>query len=90
MIDREAARELEALLRAVNAARAVTEAARRVVASSKSPLATNAQRELLAALEVYVAALQRRDQPVPYRVRDELALYRAMFHQPLRPTTGDR
>lgn len=89
MIDGEAARDLAARLRAVNAARTTMADARRVVASPNSQGATNAQRDLLAALEAYVAALQRRNQPVPYRVRDELALYRSLFHSTRRaPADG--
>jgi hypothetical protein len=37
------------------------------------------QRELLAALAAYAAALTRLGHPVPYRMRSELAMYRAMF-----------
>lgn len=84
MIDGEAAWDLAARLRAVNAARTTLADARRVGASPNSQGATNAQRDLLAALEAYVTALQRRDQPVPYRVRDELVLYRTLFQSTRR------
>lgn len=38
----------------------------------------DARRELLAALETYAAALASAGRPVPYRIRDELHLYRGL------------
>lgn len=84
VIDGEAAWDLAARLRAVNVARTTMANARRGGARPNSQGATNPQRDLLAALEAYVAALQRRHQPVPYRVRDELVLYRSLFQSTRR------
>jgi hypothetical protein len=39
-----------------------------------------AQQALLTALETYAAALLVRGSPVPYRLHNELAMYRAMFN----------
>jgi hypothetical protein len=62
---------------AVSSARSRLEEVRGAPASRHtSPL--KAQRELLAALEEYVAALQGCGRPVPYRLRDELHLYRRL------------
>jgi hypothetical protein len=38
----------------------------------------DARRDLLAALESYAAALGSAGRPVPYRIRDELHLYRGL------------
>lgn len=68
------------LLRAVSAARAAVEAARHATALSGSSLAVaQQQRLLLATLERYAAALAQHGRPVPYRLRDEMAMYRTMF-----------
>ncbi len=37
------------------------------------------QRQLLAALEAYAVALTRHGHPMPYRMRSDLSMYRAMF-----------
>jgi len=71
---------LSALRRAVDGARSEVEEARRGKARPGSSAADPAQRSLLAALEQYAAALTRHGRPVPYRLRDELAMYRAMFN----------
>ncbi len=46
--------------------------------------AVAAQGELLAALESYAAALESVHRPLPYRLRDELRLYRALTTPTLR------
>jgi hypothetical protein len=38
----------------------------------------DARRDLLAALESYAAALASAGRPIPYRIRDELHLYRGL------------
>lgn len=70
---------LSALLRAVCTARSDVEDARHATASPRSSQAAAEQRELLAALEQYAAALAHHGRPMPYRMRDEMAMYRAMF-----------
>ena len=70
---------LSALLRAVTVARSDVADARRTSAPGASSAVTAEQRVLLAALERYVAALNHRASPVPYRLRAETALYRSMF-----------
>ena len=47
--------------------------------------ATSEQRLLLAALEAYAAALTTHGHPMPYRMRSELAMYRAMCDSTRRP-----
>jgi hypothetical protein len=74
--------ELTPLFHTLVAARAAVEGTRRTTTGSQATVATNARRDLLDALEAYAAALGRRGQPVPYRVRDELALYRSMVRLP--------
>jgi hypothetical protein len=69
--------ELEVLLRAVTRARAALELAR--TQGSSRAMAQSEQRELLAALAAYAVALTRLGHPVPYRMRNELAMYQAMF-----------
>ena len=69
--------ELEVLLRAVTRARAALDLAR--TQGSSRAMSQSEQRELLAALAAYAAALTRLGHPVPYRMRSELAMYRAMF-----------
>jgi hypothetical protein len=71
--------DLSALLRAVCAARSEVEVARRTKASLGSPAVAAEQRRLLAALERYAAALTHHGRPLPYRMRDEVTMYRAMF-----------
>jgi hypothetical protein len=46
--------------------------------SSSQWVTTPEQRRLLAALEGYANALTRHGLPMPYRMRSELAMYRAM------------
>jgi hypothetical protein len=71
--------DLSALLRAVCAARSEVEGARRAKAKPGSSSVAVEQRLLLAALEQYAAALTHHGRPLPYRMRDEVAMYRAMF-----------
>ena len=72
-------RELSALLRDVCAARSEVEDARRAKWSPGSLAVAAEQRLLLAALERYAAALAHHGRPLPYRMRDEVAMYRGMF-----------
>jgi hypothetical protein len=72
-------RDLSALLRAVCAARSEVEDARRAKWSPGSSAVAAEQRLLLAALDRYAAALTHHGRPLPYRIRDEVAMYRAMF-----------
>lgn len=69
--------ELAVLLGAVRRARAAIDLARQQ--GSSRAMAHSEQRELLAALAAYAVALTRIGHPVPYRMRSELAMYRAMF-----------
>ena len=69
--------ELEVLLRAVTRARAALELTRSQGTSRE--MAQSDQRELHAALAAYAVALTRLGHPVPYRMRNELAIYRALF-----------
>jgi hypothetical protein len=46
---------------------------------SSRAMARSEQRELLAALAAYAAALTRLGHPVPYWMRNELAMSRSMF-----------
>ena len=71
--------DLSALLRAVGAARSGVEDARRAKVSLGASRVALEQRLLLAALEQYAAALAHHGRPLPYRMRDEVAMYRAMF-----------
>ena len=73
------AHDLRALLRAVAEARDEAEDARRRRHSPGAPAAAGKQQELLAALESYAAELSRRGLPLPYRLRNEVAMYRLMF-----------
>jgi len=68
--------DLQVLSRAVSSARRAVEMARH---RQRSPGAPDAQQELLSALEGYSAELTRRGQPIPYRLRDELAMYRLLL-----------
>ncbi len=68
---------LTTLYELVQLARSDVEAAR-ARPSSRHASAVTAQRELLAALEHYVTALMAAGRPVPYRLRDELHLYRRL------------
>ena len=75
--------ELEVLLRAVTRARAALDLTR--TQGSSREMTQSEQRELLAALAAYVVALTRLGHPVPYRMRNELAMYQAMFDPTRRP-----
>lgn len=77
--------DLSALLRAVRAARSELEDARRAKASPGSSTVAAEQRLLLAALEQYAAGLTHHGRPMPYRMRDEMTIYRAMFSVRRRP-----
>ena len=72
-------RDLSALLRAVFAARSEVEDARRAKWSPGCSAVAAEQRLLWGALERYAAALNCHGRPLPYRMRDEVAMYRAMF-----------
>jgi hypothetical protein len=76
---------LTELLRAVIDARREVDDTRRRQARAGSPVALEKQQELLSALEDYSTELARRGQPLPYRLRDEVAMYRSMF----RPSRRD-
>jgi hypothetical protein len=71
-------------LRAVNRARSSLYLAR--TQGSLRVAVTTAQRGLLAALERYAAALNSHGHPMPYRMRSELDMYRAMFNLKRRHT----
>ena len=74
--------DLMVSLRAVNRARSTLDWTR---AQSRSRgAATAEQRMLLAALEGYAVVLTSYGHPMPYRMHNELAMYRAIFN-PLRP-----
>jgi hypothetical protein len=78
MTDQESG-DLSMLLRAVCAARSEVEEARHATWSSGPSRVAAEQRLLWAALERYAAALAHHGRPLPYRMRDEVAMYRAMF-----------
>jgi len=67
--------DLPALLDTVVAARHQL-ADRRQIQPALHPQSVAARSDLLAALEAYVGALGLTGRPVPYRLRDELFLYR--------------
>jgi len=77
------ASDLPALLATVVAARLRLEDGRHV-RSAPYPEAVAARTDLLAALEAYVGALALTGRPMPYRLRDELFLYRRIS----RPSTS--
>ncbi len=74
--------DLTMSLRAVNRARSHADLAR--TQGSAHGVASSAQRRLLTALEGYAVALTSHGHPMPYRMRSELAMYRAIFN-PSRP-----
>lgn len=74
-----AVHDLPTLLRAVAKARGDVHDARRRQSSPGAPAAEVTQRELLRALQSYAAELNRRGQPLPYRLRNEVTMYRSMF-----------
>jgi hypothetical protein len=69
-------------LRAVNEARSTLDLAR----THTGGVASREQRGLLTALEGYAEALTIHGHPMPYRMRSELAMYRAMFSSTRRHT----
>ena len=71
--------DLPALLEAVIRARSDVKVARHQRPSPGSSAAAAEQQLLLAALETYAAALAQHGSPLPHRLRNELAMYRAMF-----------
>lgn len=72
--------DLPGLLRAVvEARRTVDDARRKRVSSHGGPVAAVEQRELWSVLEDYAAELERRGQPLPYRMRNEVTMYRLIF-----------
>ena len=73
------AQDMPALLRAVLRARSEVQGARRVTSAPEMRSKVTEQQALLTALETYAAALLVRGSPVPYRLHNELAMYRAMF-----------
>lgn len=79
--------DLAALWRAVAAARREVNDARRRQSAPGILGPAVKQQELLLALEDYAAELSRRGQPRPYRLHNELMMYRLMFH-PHRPDRG--
>ena len=70
---------LQVVLAAITDARAEVADARRGRGSPKAPAVREAQQRLMVALESYSATLGERGQPLSYRLRDELAMYQAMF-----------
>lgn len=72
--------DLPALLKAVLRARSAVDAARLATSAPGMPAAVTEQQALLTALETYTAALLLAGSPVPYRLHNELAMYRAMFN----------
>lgn len=71
--------ELSMLLRAVCAARTRVDEVRRAKMANGGPAVTLEQRALLLALEEYADALSLRGSPLPYRMRNDVTMYRAMF-----------
>jgi hypothetical protein len=71
--------DLPELLNAVGIARRNVETARRGRAAPGTSAADAEQRLLLVAIEEYAAGLAEHGSPMPYRLRDEMALYRSMF-----------
>ena len=76
--------DLRVSLREVTRARSVLDVAR--TQRSLRGVATMEQQGLLAALEGYALALTSHGHPMPYKMRSELAMYRAMFN-PIRRHT---
>ena len=72
--------DLMVSFRAVTRARSMLDLAR--MQGSLPGVAASEQRQLLAALEGYAVALTSHGHPLPYRMRSELAMYRAMFNAP--------
>lgn len=74
------AQDMPALLRAVLRARSEVHRARGAKAPPGLGSGVREQRALLTALETYAAALLLRGSPVPYRLHNELAMYRALLN----------
>lgn len=68
----------------MNKARSTLESAR--TQRSLPGVASLEQRGLLKALEEYAVALTSQGHPMPYRMRNELVMYRTMFDSARRPT----
>ena len=71
--------DLAVSLRAVDRARSTLDLAR-PQRSLREGATSQQQRRLLVALEGYAVALASHGHPMPYRMRSELAMYRAMFN----------
>lgn len=71
--------DLRHMSKAVNRARADVVIARGTRQRPGLPSAADEQRRLLFALESYTAALTGVGYPIPHRLHNELAMYRAMF-----------
>ena len=69
--------QFEVLLEAITTARARLDATRAAPGGHRSARG-DAQRDMLAALERYASALNEAGRPLPYRLRDELRLYRGL------------
>ncbi len=70
--------DLPSLFRAVDSARSAVGDARRQPLPG-GPAVLGKQEELLRALERCDAELRRRGQPLPYRLRNEVTMYRLML-----------
>ena len=77
-MSRGESRDLAVALQAVNTARSILDRTR-TRRSTPQVAATLEQWRLLTALEGYDAALTSHGHPMPYKMRRELAMYRAMF-----------
>ena len=75
--DNPSPQRLDNLLRCVHEARSRLDV-QRAAPMKRHTSTVDARRELLAALESYAAALASAGRPVPYRIRDELHLYRGL------------
>lgn len=70
---------LSALRESVTEARQRVDQARGARSTPTAPSGAGEQRDLWHALELYAGALEHLGVPVPYRMRDELSLYRSLF-----------
>jgi hypothetical protein len=71
--------DMATLLRAVLRARSDVRGARSAKSAPGTGAGVREHQALLTALETYAAALLLSGDPVPYRLHNELAMYRAMF-----------
>ena len=78
------AHDLRVSLRAVNRARSMLDLARTQAGVREAT--TPQQRQLLAALEGYAVVLTSHGHPMPYRMRSEMVMYRALFDPARRHT----